>query len=749
MVEDAVKFGELLVDQNPEHLAISAARRTALAVASHPDFKFRELRGLKDPVFGDSEIVVVDAASDKIWSQSPVGIRFGEPIALRFFKNPAYAPEVRALRKDFPVTLHQNHIIRGEPASLCLYFGPWSATSRSWTPERHLARVQWWLAETANESLHRSDQPPEQLYFESRHTLVLPPDFEQKVGQKDWVLSVQPRTAESSYKRVLVCKFKPLAQRDATPQLACIALTLPAVRHGPIERSPATLGELHDQFERRAASFIDPLFTEIQRVAEGTGLPASAGMVTLLVLRVPVTKDEGDSPQFETRGFLIAHGIGPLGELVQVLHKLDNKYYKATLLNGAAPTFAWRDIPVELVEVVQPFTAELARRYSGVTNAGPNGALAGLGALGSAIANIWARQGWGRWTYIDPDLLMPHNLARHSGYESFVGWPKVDAVRQVNRMLYPSIEPGPGIRASANAFDNAEVSAAIDSAQLIVDASTTFEVPRDLSARDGAGRSISAFITPSGQHSALLMENASRTIRLDVLESQYYRFVLGAPWGADHLAGHAGDLWIGAGCRDVSSIISTDLIEAHAALLARQIRIRSGTPDAAIQVWRLNPQTGGTESSEFGISPPLYEGVEGLRVVWDEGLRTKIRDMREKGLPKETGGVLLGYFNMPNDTVYVVDAMPAPPDSERGSGEFIRGVEGLEGAVEEANRRTGKVVTYVGEWHSHPRGVVPLPSSWDIDLMVHLATLLHQDGLPALMLIVGDSREQWLIGAVR
>jgi integrative and conjugative element protein (TIGR02256 family) len=748
MAEGIVEFGEPLADQDPEHLAIPAARRTAVAVASHPDFKLKELRGLKDAAFGDSEILVVEASTDKIWSHPPVKIRFREPLALRFFKDATVAPEVRALRKDFPITLHQNHIISGEPASLCLYFGPWSATARSWTPERHLARVQWWLAETANETLHRSDQPPEQLYFESRHTLVLPPDFEQKVGQKDWVLSVQPRTAENSYKRVLVCTFKPLAQRDDAPKLTCVALTLPTVSHGPIERSPATLGELHDQFDRRGAAFIEALFAEIQRVADGTGLAVGADFATLLVLRVPVTRNAADTPKFETRGFLVAHGIGPLGELVQVLHKLGNKYYKVTLLNGAAPASAWRDVPVELVEVVPPFTAELAKRYSGIAKVGPSGVAAGLGALGSAIANIWTRQGWGRWTYIDPDLLMPHNLARHSGYEPFVGWPKVDAVRQLSRLLYPSVEPGPGIRASANAFDNAEVKAAVESAQLIVDASTTFEVPRDLSARDGVARSVSAFITPSGQHSVLLLENASRTIRLDVLESQYYRFILGAPWGADHLAGHAGDLWVGAGCRDVSSIISTDLIEAHAAILARQIRIRSEAPDAAIQVWRLNPQTGGIETSEFGVSSPLEGGVEGLRVVWDEGLRTKMRDMREKGLPKETGGVLLGYFDMPNDSVYVVDAMPAPSDSERGSGEFIRGVEGLEAAVEEVSRRTGKVVTYVGEWHSHPRGVAPLPSSWDIDLMVHLATLLHQDGLPALMLIVGDSREQWLIGSV-
>ena len=48
MSEGMLEFGEPLVDQNPEHLAIPAARQTALAVASHPDFKLRGLHGLKD-----------------------------------------------------------------------------------------------------------------------------------------------------------------------------------------------------------------------------------------------------------------------------------------------------------------------------------------------------------------------------------------------------------------------------------------------------------------------------------------------------------------------------------------------------------------------------------------------------------------------------------------------------------------------------------------------------------------------------
>lgn len=36
-----------------------------------------------------------------------------------------------------------------------------------------------------------------------------------------------------------------------------------------------------------------------------------------------------------------------------------------------------------------------------------DGVLAGVGSLGVTLADIWLREGWGRWTYIDPDQLLP------------------------------------------------------------------------------------------------------------------------------------------------------------------------------------------------------------------------------------------------------------------------------------------------------------------------------------------------------
>src|SRR5437868_5626713 len=104
MADPYIEVGEKLSD-DPEHLTIEAARRAARAVIDHPDFELLELRR-----WGDSEVLVVECQTDAVWSQNPVGIKYRERLALRFMRNPLLLPEVRALRADFPITLHQNHI---------------------------------------------------------------------------------------------------------------------------------------------------------------------------------------------------------------------------------------------------------------------------------------------------------------------------------------------------------------------------------------------------------------------------------------------------------------------------------------------------------------------------------------------------------------------------------------------------------------------------------------------------------------
>ena len=146
-------------------------------------------------------------------------------------------------------------------------------------------------------------------------------------------------------------------------------------------------------------------------------------------------------------------------------------------------------------------------------------------------------------------------------------------------------------------------------------------------------------------------------------------------------------------------------------------------------------------SQSYAAAVPAASALGGFRIVWDDALRTKMRTERERHLPNETGGVLLGYFDLVMHTVMIVDALSAPPDSREEQTGFVRGVEGLEEAVAEAGRRTANVVRYVGEWHSHPRGHPAQASGDDTILLTHLATALQHEGLPAVMLIIGEAEE--------
>jgi integrative and conjugative element protein (TIGR02256 family) len=70
----------------------------------------------------------------------------------------------------------------------------------------------------------------------------------------------------------------------------------------------------------------------------------------------------------------------------------------------------------------------------------------------------------------------------------------------------------------------------------------------------------------------------------------------------------------------------------------------------------------------------------------------------------ETGGVLVGRISLPNRRFTVSRVLEAPPDSTRSPSSFVLGVEGLKEKVLEIHDKSGGTLSYVGTWHSHPKG---------------------------------------------
>ena len=112
------------MSQHPDALTLRRARELCAAVRDAADYTVVQLLSRTMPGGGRIEALVVDVECDGVPSRNPAGIQYRERLALLVPEDPGALVEVLALRKSFPVLMHQNHGTRDGAASLCLYFEP-------------------------------------------------------------------------------------------------------------------------------------------------------------------------------------------------------------------------------------------------------------------------------------------------------------------------------------------------------------------------------------------------------------------------------------------------------------------------------------------------------------------------------------------------------------------------------------------------------------------------------------------------
>lgn len=727
---------------------IPRARALANSVQKQRDFILIQLLKHVDASAAPLEIVVVDVESDRVPPANQFGILYRERVALVVPADVNEMVEVVALRRDFPTMIHQNHGVAGAPASLCLFFEPVVDVLRTWTPQKFLRRIQWWLEMSARGELHPSDQPVEHLFFSSKYELVLPWNFESVQQGADLNLAFSKTPARLNEGTTFF--INETSANHPAVKVACLAFTLPPVVHGFIERDPSNLGELVDFLSHRGADLKTPLMERLKSRVGTMGVdPSEDEPFTIVLLHIPIVRAAGEPVERTNhRAFLMRVGASGLGERLSVLFRHEGRLYDASGVMGLEENAAWRSQEILPMDVLRRNGVVAARTQSGITQPGPAAIVIGAGTLGSALLNFWGREGWGQWTVIDKDHVKPHNLSRHVAFADSVGYPKAAVVSTLHDMVMAGASKVVGIEADACNFSNEVVSRSMSGAELVVDASATLQYPRLATTVEGLPRHISAYLTPSGNASVLLAEDSARQIRLRTLEAQYYRALIENDWASSHLDSGQGNFRSGASCRDISMVMPYPRVMAHASTLAEQIQIASALPTASIRIWQRNPADGTVAYYGVLVHRELKLAFDNLDLYFDAGLEAKLRAMREAALPNETGGVLLGYFDLPLKSVCIVDCLSAPPDSKASSVAFERGIAGLSKAVEDAARRTASVVGYIGEWHSHPKGHSASPSRDDLIQLAQLAVGMSEEGLPAVQLIVGESDIQVLQGVV-
>jgi hypothetical protein len=228
---------------------------------------------------------------------------------------------------------------------------------------------------------------------------------------------------------------------------------------------------------------------------------------------------------------------------------------------------------------------------------------------------------------------------------------------------------------------------------------------------------------------------------------QYYRAVIHDERLSGHLEVNATRTRYARSCRDVSFALPTHLVSIHAGIGAQAVRAVMGEEQAAIKVWRSDPITCAVSALDIPVHRVHRTAVGEWTLILDDWLFQTLSDLRSSKLPNETGGVLIGSYDLLSKTVYVVDTIPSPPDSEEWPTLYIRGSEGLRDSVAGITEKTAGQLEYVGEWHSHPDQCSCLPSDDDFKVFSWMTDRMSAAGLPALMAIIGERGSMlWFLG---
>lgn len=577
--------------------------------------------------------------------------------------------------------------------------------------------------------MHAPDQPLERVVSGHEGYLVVP-------------LDLSSGSADNRFKAVRVNKHTyRLAETDAhqfgSPKETCACLYVTAdIKHQMVFlHLPSTLAELIDRLAEVGCEFRGKITQTLKEwVQEGRH---STQAIFFINFRLRRCQEESEVEREEPWAFVTKVAVNEVAKDCGVNYR--EGATKTLMVVPSRDATGGSRIPIGVLSVMPMLAAEKAAELNGLPSPPPKKAVAvGAGALGSQILANVARAGYLPTHVVDDDRLFPHNLARHWLNAAHVGWFKAEAMADDASLIVEGgvLQPivadvtQPGGR-------QAELDAALAQTEIIFDWTASVAASRVLAAHPGAGAPrVSMFLRPSGRDLVVLSEDAARSITLDQIEAQYYWHLADDPRLHDHLR-VAERVRFARSCRDLSSRIPQAWISTLAGIASElTLRIATDGPVAGATIYRLAPETLSVERRQLPIAPMKMAVLEGWTVLLSGHVMSKIREMRRAKLPTETGGSLVGSWDIEQKTLHIVGALEAPPDSKSTRGSFIRGTVGQEERFEQIADTTMGMLTYLGEWHSHPDGVPPFPSMDDLDIRAWLADRLTIEGYPGIMLIM-------------
>ncbi|MBL7909805.1 MAG: Mov34/MPN/PAD-1 family protein [Bacteroidia bacterium] len=395
---------------------------------------------------------------------------------------------------------------------------------------------------------------------------------------------------------------------------------------------------------------------------------------------------------------------------------------------------------------IEPFTSELASRISGKENREKILFLGG-GALGSKIFMHNLRGGNNKMTIVDKDIFLHHNLARHSLHSGRLGKNKAVALIK-EAQDYFEVQQTKNLKAIPQDLLTLEASD-FNEHQVIVDSTASLNVQNWLTVNPNIQNQLlfRAEIVHKGTLGLLYKEGKDRNPRIDDLVNYTYFAALSYPeieaWRQYDSTTELENLPVGLGCSSTTVLIADDDISLHAAIFSKLISDTAKVNYGYVYLNNRSDEFPYIVKSNLVIVKPFenYACIndKSWNIRMADGISSRIHEASSILKPKEAAGVLVGLVNYKTKVVHVFDLIDAPSDSIAECACFYRGVHNLPNAIDEIKKRTGGLIGYIGEWHSHPMGLDSL-SGQDRSNVAELKVINDKVPIPTLSIIVSNGK---------
>lgn len=124
--------------------------------------------------------------------------------------------------------------------------------------------------------------------------------------------------------------------------------------------------------------------------------------------------------------------------------------------------------------------------------------------------------------------------------------------------------------------------------------------------------------------------------------------------------------------------------------------------------------------------------------------RSRIQAEAQRKAPLETGGVLMGYWAYDESSVVIADIVGPGPNAVHERTRFVPDHRYQDREIERIYKESGRRLTYLGDWHSHPDGPMILSV---VDRLTQLRIGSHRAARAphAVMAIIAGGRP-WTLG---